>query len=58
MRRNALHKMAQQFRDNPRMDLHQQVADLMGVKRSSAKILSLAQMYGQGGGSHPGEPEG
>jgi len=44
-------KMAQEFQDNPRLDLHQKVADLMGVKRSSAKILNLAQMYGQGGGS-------
>lgn len=44
-------KMAQEFHENPRFDLHQKVADLMKVKRSSAKILNLAQMYGQGGGS-------
>lgn len=44
-------KMADEFHKNPRLDLHQKVADLMGVKRSSAKILNLAQMYSQGGGS-------
>jgi DNA polymerase I-like protein with 3'-5' exonuclease and polymerase domains len=44
-------KMADEFCRNPRLDLHQKVADLMGVKRSYAKILNLAQMYGQGGGS-------
>lgn len=44
-------KMAAEFHANPRLDLHQRVAELMGIKRSPAKILNLAQMYGQGGGS-------
>jgi DNA polymerase I-like protein with 3'-5' exonuclease and polymerase domains len=44
-------RMAAEFQENPRLDLHQKVADIMGVKRSYAKILNLAQMYGQGGGS-------
>lgn len=44
-------KMADEFHRNPRLDLHQKVADLMNIKRSPAKILNLAQMYGQGGGS-------
>jgi DNA polymerase I-like protein with 3'-5' exonuclease and polymerase domains len=44
-------KMAQEFHANPRFDLHQKVAELMEIKRSNAKILNLAQMYGQGGGS-------
>lgn len=44
-------KMAAKFHADPRTDLHQQVADIMSIKRSSAKILNLAQMYGQGGGS-------
>lgn len=44
-------KMAEEFHYNPRLDLHQKVADIMGIKRSNAKILNLAQMYGQGGGS-------
>jgi DNA polymerase I-like protein with 3'-5' exonuclease and polymerase domains len=48
---NLARKMAAEFHANPRLDLHQKVADIMGIKRSSAKILNLAQMYGQGGGS-------
>jgi DNA polymerase I-like protein with 3'-5' exonuclease and polymerase domains len=44
-------KMADKFVADPRTDLHQQVAELMGIKRSQAKILNLAQMYGQGAGS-------
>jgi DNA polymerase I-like protein with 3'-5' exonuclease and polymerase domains len=48
---NTAKRMAEEFHRNPRMDLHQRVADIMGIKRSSAKILNLAQMYGQGGGS-------
>jgi DNA polymerase I-like protein with 3'-5' exonuclease and polymerase domains len=43
--------MAQEFHANPRLDLHQKVADIMDIKRSKAKILNLAQMYGQGGGA-------
>jgi DNA polymerase I-like protein with 3'-5' exonuclease and polymerase domains len=44
-------KMAEEFHRNPRLDLHQKVADLMDIDRKKAKILNLAQMYGQGGGS-------
>jgi DNA polymerase I-like protein with 3'-5' exonuclease and polymerase domains len=44
-------RMAREFHENPRLDLHQKVANIMSIKRSSAKILNLAQMYGQGGGS-------
>jgi DNA polymerase I len=48
---NSAKRMAEEFHRNPRLDLHQRVADIMNIKRSSAKILNLAQMYGQGGGS-------
>lgn len=44
-------KMAREFHENPRLDLHQKVADIMSITRKKAKILNLAQMYGQGGGS-------
>jgi DNA polymerase I-like protein with 3'-5' exonuclease and polymerase domains len=44
-------RMAEQFIREPRTDLHQVVADIMGIPRKQAKILNLAQMYGQGGGS-------
>jgi len=37
------------WHDNPRLDLHQFVADLTGVPRGNAKILNLAIMYGEGG---------
>ena len=43
--------MADEFHHNPRLDLHQKVADMMSIDRKKAKILNLAQMYGQGGGS-------
>ena len=43
--------MIQEYHDNPNMDLHQKVADLMSTPRKHAKILNLAQMYGQGAGA-------
>jgi DNA polymerase I-like protein with 3'-5' exonuclease and polymerase domains len=44
-------ELAAKYRENPRLDLHQLVADLMEIPRKKAKILNLAQMYGQGAGS-------
>lgn len=44
-------KMASEYHKNPNLDIHQLVAELMGIDRKKAKILNLAQMYGQGGGS-------
>ena len=44
-------RMSEEFHANPRLDLHQKVADIMEIDRKKAKILNLAQMYGQGGGS-------
>ena len=43
-------EMAERFKANPRADLHQEVADLMGVDRKTAKIINLGLMYGMGGG--------
>lgn len=43
--------LARRYHENPRLDLHQLVADLMEIPRKKAKILNLAQMYGQGAGS-------
>jgi len=36
------------YRDNPRTDYHQMVADMTGLPRSRAKILNLAMTYGKG----------
>ena len=44
-------EMVQRFIDNPNTDLHQATADLCGVARKPAKIIFLAQCYGQGSGS-------
>ncbi len=51
-------EMVAAFHENPRLDLHQKVCDLLnesipglGMTRKKAKIINLAQMYGQGDGS-------
>lgn len=36
------------YQDNPLQDLHQWVADLMGVPRSQAKTINFAKIYGAG----------
>lgn len=36
------------YRNNPRQDYHQMVADMVGMKRKPAKILNLAMTYGKG----------
>jgi DNA polymerase-1 len=36
------------YRDNPDMDIHQYVADLMGLSRSEGKIQNFAIVYGEG----------
>ena len=43
-------EMAERFRNNPRADLHQEVAEIMGVERKVAKTINLGLMYGMGGG--------
>jgi DNA polymerase I-like protein with 3'-5' exonuclease and polymerase domains len=40
---------AQQWAANPRMDVHQAVADLCGITRGQAKIIGLGLAYGMGG---------
>jgi len=42
-------KAAQAYRDNPRTDFHQMVADIMGVERKPSKEIGLGKMYGMGG---------
>lgn len=42
-------QMAERYRTNPRTDLHQQTADLMGVSRQEAKTINFAILYGAGG---------
>lgn len=39
------------YRNNPKADSHQMMADMSGLPRKEAKILGLAQIYGQGGAS-------
>ena len=41
-------KMAQSYRDDPRTDFHQMVADMAGIKRKAAKTIGLGLMYGMG----------
>jgi DNA polymerase I-like protein with 3'-5' exonuclease and polymerase domains len=36
------------YKDNPRTDYHQMVADMTGLPRPRAKILNLAMTYGKG----------
>lgn len=36
------------FKENPRLDYHQMVADLAGIERGHAKIINLALAYGMG----------
>lgn len=38
-----------QFRENPRTDYHQFVADICGIARKPAKIINLGLAYGMGG---------
>jgi DNA polymerase-1 len=42
--------IAQAFMDNPDLDLHQKVADDVGVTRKEAKTLNFAILYGVGNG--------
>jgi len=39
-------EMVQRFRENPNTDLHQETADLMGIKRKPAKTINLGIAYG------------
>lgn len=41
-------EMVQAYRDNPRLDFHQRVANMAGVDRNSAKTISLGSLYGMG----------
>lgn len=38
------------YRNNPKADSHQLMADMAGIKRSPAKIIFLGVCYGMGGG--------
>lgn len=40
--------LLQQYLDNPAIDLHQAVADIMGIERTPAKTLAFALLYGMG----------
>ncbi len=42
-------EMADKYRTDPRTDLHQQTADLMGISRRDAKTINFAILYGAGG---------
>ena len=39
-------EMVDRFTNNPNTDLHQETADLMGIKRKSAKTINLGIAYG------------
>jgi DNA polymerase I-like protein with 3'-5' exonuclease and polymerase domains len=40
--------MVTAYRNNPRTDFHQMVADMAGIKRKAAKTIGLGLMYGMG----------
>lgn len=40
--------MVNAYRNNPRTDFHQMVADMAGIKRKAAKTIGLGLMYGMG----------
>lgn len=42
-------KAVQQYKDNPRIDYHQMVADLCRITRDNAKPINLGITYGMGG---------
>lgn len=41
--------LVQEYVNNPRLDLHQTVADLARITRSDAKVINLGLSYGMGG---------
>jgi DNA polymerase I-like protein with 3'-5' exonuclease and polymerase domains len=41
-------QVVEQYRKNPKIDFHNMVAELGGIKRPQAKILNLALIYGKG----------
>ncbi len=41
-------KMASAYREDPKTDFHQMVADMAGIKRKAAKTIGLGLMYGMG----------
>ncbi len=43
-------EMVQRYIDNPRLDYHQTIADIMGVERKPAKTIGLGLNYGMGQG--------
>jgi len=43
-------EMVQRYIDNPRLDYHQTIADIMGVDRKPAKTIGLGLNYGMGEG--------
>ena len=43
-------ELAAKFHADPDLDLHQQTADLCGIKRKEAKTIFLGLCYGMGGG--------
>jgi DNA polymerase I-like protein with 3'-5' exonuclease and polymerase domains len=42
------YEVVKKYRENPRIDFHQMVADLAKILRPQAKILNLALIYGKG----------
>jgi DNA polymerase I-like protein with 3'-5' exonuclease and polymerase domains len=40
--------LAQMYRDDPNIDVHQKVADTMGIERRPAKTMAFALLYGMG----------
>lgn len=40
--------LVEQFKDNPRLDLHEQGAQLCGVSRNESKAVNLGILYGMG----------
>lgn len=43
-------ELVNEWRENPAMDMHQKVADLVGIERTPAKVINLGLMYYMGEG--------
>lgn len=48
-------EVVQAYRDNPRTDFHQMVADMAKIKRKAAKTIGLGLMYGMGNAKLAGQ---
>ncbi len=46
----GIDELVSAFKENPKLDMHQKVADIVGIQRDSAKTINLGLMYSMGQG--------